>query len=133
MLDTCGGSDESALPVHPTLRCMGVRGGTPQITGGFFTHLFKLHLRTSSCRHRDCAGLPSGSLRLGLYTTVGHGRRPHAWGWCQGRGEGGGFFYALPGLGSSRHQGFWATEAQVPFREPLSAILKADLFFTHGF
>ena len=65
---------------------MGGRGGTPKSPGAFFTHLFKLHLRTSSCRHRDCAGLPSGSLRLGLYTTVGHGRRPHAWGWCQGQG-----------------------------------------------
>ena len=66
----------------PNIEIHGVRGGAQKITGGFFTHLFKLHFRTSSCRHCDCAGLPLGSLRLGLYTTVGQGRRPHAWGWC---------------------------------------------------
>ena len=93
MLGTCGGSDESALPIHPTLSYMGVRGDTPKSSGAFFTHLFKLHFRTNSCRHCAGAGLPVGSLRLDLYTTVGKGRRPHTQVWCQDQGA---FFTHYP-------------------------------------
>ena len=56
MLDTCGGSDESALPVHPTLRCMGVRGGTPKNHRGLFLRTF------SSCI--------SGPVRVAIVTVL---------------------------------------------------------------
>ena len=86
MLGTCGGSDDSAHPIHPTLRYTGSGGGTPESSGACFTHLFNMHFRTSSCRHCSGVDLPLRPHRLDLYTTVGQGRRPHTQGWCQDQG-----------------------------------------------
>ena len=71
---------------HPTLRCMGVRGDTPESSGAFFTHLFMLHIGTTSCRLCVGAHPPSGSLRLTLYTPVGQSHRSRTQGWCQVQG-----------------------------------------------
>ena len=102
MLDTRGGSDESALPLHPTLRYMGL-GVAPKKSPGAF-------LRTFS----NCISEP---VRVAIVTVLAcpWGRFGWActrlWGKVAGHMHGvgvrvRGLFYALPGLELSHHQGF---------------------------
>ena len=74
-------------PSHtPNIELHGGQGRHLQIIGGFFYAPFQAAFRTIPCRQCAGAGLPSGSLRFDLYTTVGQSRRPHTLGWCQGQG-----------------------------------------------
>ena len=81
-------------PSHtPNIELHGGQGRHLQIIGGFFYAPFQAAFRTKPCRQCAGAGLPSGSLRLDLYTTVGQSRRPHTLGWCQDQGA---FFTHYP-------------------------------------
>ena len=101
MLGTCSGSDEPALPIHPTLRCMGGQGWHSKIVGGFFIALFKVH---SGAIFVSLVCRCSLAFRI---AAVGPMRTREARSQVMYMGlvsNSGGFFIALPGLELSCRQ-----------------------------